>query len=244
MLISVVIPALNEAASIGAAVSSAIAPGVEVIVVDGGSEDDTLRLAEYAGARVLAVAGGRAAQQNAGARAGSGDALLFLHADTLLPQDWATQVHAALADPEVALGAFRLSIAGATRTERLVAAAANLRSRSFGVPYGDQALFLRRATFDALGGFAPLPFMEDWDLAHRARRLGRIRLVDAAVVTSSRRWRRLGPLRTTFVNAAIIAAFRCGVAPERLARAYRTGLASAFGAGSDEDVTLPVSAAN
>ena len=244
MTIDVVIPTLDEAAAVAAAVASAVGPGIETFVADGGSRDDTRQIAERAGARVLLVQGGRATQQNAGARAGDGELLLFLHADTLLPEGWTKRVRDALADPCVALGAFRLSIADATRAERLIAAAANLRSRSFGVPYGDQALFLRRETFDALGGFASLPFMEDRELALRARKLGRIALVDIAVETSPRRWRRLGPARTTLLNAAMIAGYRLGVAPERLARVYRSGLLSGFRAVPVEVVTFPDPAAN
>ncbi len=222
MRIAVVVPTLDEAGSILATLHAARAGGVELIVADGGSTDATCERAASAGAAVVQASGGRAAQQNAGAAASDAPLLLFLHADTRLPQGWPARVRATLADPRVALGAFRLAIDGATRAERLITVGANLRSRSFGLPYGDQALFLRRATFDALGGFAPLPIMEDWDLARRARRLGRIALAPEAVTTSARRWRRLGPLRTTLVNQAMLLGFRVGVEPARLARFYRS----------------------
>ena len=222
VLISVVIPTLNEAGCVQAAIASADGEGIEVIVADGGSEDGTVALAQAAGARVIASPDGRALQQNHGAAVGHGDAFLFLHADTLLPPCWAEEVRAILADPAVALGAFKLSLAGATRAERVIAWAANRRAHWLGLPYGDQALFLRRETFDRLGGFQPLPIMEDWDLARRARRHGRVLLADAAVVTSPRRWRRLGPVRTTLINAAMVAGFTIGMGPDRLARFYRS----------------------
>lgn len=221
MRIAVVIPTLNEAASIAATLGPALAEADEVVVADGGSGDATREIAAAAGAKVLSVTGGRAAQQNAGAAAATADALLFLHADTRLPTGWAAAVRAALADPDTALGAFRLAIEGATPSERLMAAGANARSRGWGVPYGDQALFLRRSTFDALGGFAPLPIMEDWELARRTRRLGRIHLLDAAVVTSPRRWRKLGAWRTWGRNQLMLIGWRLGIAPDRLAAYYR-----------------------
>jgi rSAM/selenodomain-associated transferase 2 len=219
--LAVVIPALNEAPNIAATLAPVLAEADEVIVVDGGSGDGTAEAAAGAGARVLGATGGRAAQQNAGAAAATADLLLFLHADTRLPAGWSEAVRATLADPGVALGAFSLAIDGATGTERLVAAGANLRSRSWGVPYGDQALFLRRAVFERLGGFAPLPIMEDWDLARRARALGRIRVLELAAVTSPRRWRKLGVARTLWRNQLMLLGWRLGLAPDRLAAFYR-----------------------
>ncbi len=216
MLISVIIPTLDEAASIRRAIASARGADVEIIVADGGSADPTGVLAQAAGARVIVAAGGRAAQQNAGAAASRGEALLFLHADTLLPPGWSEQVRAILSAEGVALGAFRLAIGGATVAERLIASGANWRSRWLAQPYGDQGLFLARASFEQLGGFRPLPIMEDWDLACPL-----VVLAPTAVTTSPRRWRRLGPVRTTLVNAVVLAGYRLGVPPHRLARFYR-----------------------
>ena len=221
MRVAVVIPTLNEADNIAATLMPALAEADEVVVVDGGSVDATRELAAAAGVPVLTVTGGRAAQQNAGAAGTSAEALLFLHADTRLPVGWAAAVRGALAEPGVALGAFRLAIDGATASEWLMAAGANARSRSWGVPYGDQALFLRRATFDALGGFAVLPIMEDWEFARRARRLGHIYLLDLIVMTSPRRWRRLGPWRTWGRNQLMLIGWRLGLSPARLAAYYR-----------------------
>lgn len=222
MSLAVVIPTLNEAANIEATLAPVLAePGVETIVVDGGSSDGTPDLAGGIGVRVLTATGGRAAQQNAGADATAADHLLFLHADTRLPAGWAAAVRETLADPAVALGAFALAIDGATAAERLVAAGATWRSRSWGLPYGDQALFLRRATFERLGGFAALPIMEDWDLARRTRALGAIRVLDLAVVTSPRRWRKLGVAHTLIRNQMMHLGWRLGIAPDRLAAFYR-----------------------
>ena len=214
-----VIPALNEAAVLPATLA-ALTGADEIVVADGGSGDATVTIAEAAGARVVS-ARGRAAQQNVGAAATTAPILLFLHADTRLPVGWADEVCHILADSRVALGAFRLSIDGATPAERLIAAGANLRSRSWGVPYGDQALFLRRATFEALGGFPDQPIMEDWALARAARRFGRIQLSPLAVTTSPRRWRKLGPLRTLVINQAMLMGGRLGVPYDRLASWYQ-----------------------
>jgi rSAM/selenodomain-associated transferase 2 len=217
--IAVVIPALNEAAALPATLA-ALGEAAEVVVADGGSSDATVRIAQEAGATVI-VARGRAAQQNAGAAATTAPILLFLHADTRLPAGWADEVRRLLADESVALAAFRLSIEDATPAERLIAAGANWRSRTLGVPYGDQALALRRATFDALGGFPDQPIMEDWALARAARRLGRIELSPLAVTTSARRWRTLGPWRTLAINQAMLLGARLGVSYDRLAALYR-----------------------
>lgn len=218
-MVAVIIPTLNEAANIAATLAAV--GNAEVIVADGGSGDDTAELAAKLGVRVIEANGGRAAQQNAGAAATRAPLLLFLHADTRLPAGWAEVVRRTLADPRVALAAFRLAIDGATFGERIVAAGANLRSRAWGLPYGDQALFLRRETFERLGGFATLPIMEDWDLARRAKRFGRIAVVDPAVTTSARRWRKLGVLRTLWRNQMVLIGWRLGIAPARLAAYYR-----------------------
>ncbi|MCA3256271.1 MAG: TIGR04283 family arsenosugar biosynthesis glycosyltransferase [Alphaproteobacteria bacterium] len=217
--IAVVIPALDEATALPATLA-ALGDAAEIVVADGGSRDATVRIATDAGATVV-TARGRAAQQNAGAAATTAPILLFLHADTRLPVGWADEVRRLLADDRVALAAFRLAIDGATPAERLIAAGANLRSRTWGVPYGDQALALRRTTFDALGGFPDQPIMEDWALARAARRRGLIALSHLAVTTSPRRWRRLGPVRTLLVNQAMLLGARLGISYERLSAFYR-----------------------
>lgn len=219
-LISVVIPALNEAAHLPAAIASAAGPGVEVIVVDGDSRDQSLAVAREAGALALASFRGRARQQNLGAALARGGVLLFLHADSRLPAGWASEVRRVLAEPEVALGCFRFALDPPLRGGRLLETLVHLRTRFLSLPYGDQALFLPVGIFAALGGFAELPIMEDYDLVKRAGRLGRVVQARLSAPTSSRRWRTLGVTRTTIVNQAMLLGHALGLAPERLARLY------------------------
>jgi rSAM/selenodomain-associated transferase 2 len=225
MRFGVVIPTFNEAAVVGRALLRL--GGVPVVVADGGSEDATATLAAAAGAHVIVTEVSRGARMNAAVAAlPTVEALLFLHADTRLPQGWVEAATRILAKPGVALGAFRLRIEGGGPLLRLVASGANFRSRRLALPYGDQALFMRRETFEALGGFSDLPIMEDFDLVRRARRLGRIVIADAEVTTSARRWREKGVLATTLVNQAMLIGWWLGVSPGRLARFYRRRTAS------------------
>jgi len=220
--ISVIIPTLNEAANLVATLAPLRGvPGVEVIIADGGSTDATLALAEAAGVRVVEAPPGRASQQNGGATLASGEILLFLHADTLLPEDFAEAMRTCLAQPDVAAGAFRLGIAGEGWGLRMVERMANWRSRWFEMPYGDQALFMPRETFVTLGTFPEQEIMEDFELVRRLRKRGRIELLELSVQTSARRWQRLGVLRTTLLNQLVILGYFLGVAPARLAGWYR-----------------------
>jgi rSAM/selenodomain-associated transferase 2 len=226
-LISVIVPALNEASGIGACLASANQADhpVEIIVVDGGSGDGTADLARNAGVRVVEAARGRAAQQNAGARLASGEVLLFLHADTRLPVDWAEAMTDALARPGVAGGAFRFGLDAPGAGLRFIEAMANLRSVVLQMPFGDQALFLNRERFFKLGGFPEMPIMEDFAFVQKLRRTGRVVTLRARALTSPRRWQRLGVLRVTVLNKVMIWGYKAGVPPERLARWYkiRTG---------------------
>lgn len=224
--VSVIIPVLNEAALIDATLRH-IPPteDIEVIVVDGGSRDHTADIAAASGVRVIHTAAGRARQMNAGAATARAEILLFLHADTRLPADFARLVDETLSRPGVIAGAFRLRIDSLRRSLRLIETLANFRSRHLEAPYGDQALFLRADRFRTAGGFSDLPIMEDFEFVRRLRRWGRIAIIRAAAVTSGRRWERLGILRTTLINQTIILAYALGVSPERLARWYRGGLA-------------------
>lgn len=217
--ISVVIPTLNEQDYLQATIERALdAADVEIIVVDGGSDDATVRIARELTARVVEGATGRGAQMNAGAAAATGELLLFLHADTLLPANYDAQVRHVLSRPEVAAGAFRLRIDSSRLALRCVAWGANLRSRWGAMPYGDQALFMRAATFHALGGYRDWPIMEDFDLTRRLRRHGRIYVTDAVATTSARRWQRYGVVRTTLIHQLCAAGFLLGISPQRLAR--------------------------
>lgn len=221
MRISVVIPALNEAARIGAALASAQAPGVaEMIVVDGGSSDATAALAAAAGAVVISAARGRARQMNAGAARATGDVLLFLQADSCLPPRFDTAMRDALADAAVAGGRFDLRLAPSSPLLALTATLINLRSRLSGIATGDQALFVRRAVFEAMGGFADVPLMEDVTFTRELKRHGRFAALRARVTTSSRRWTSDGPLRTILLMWWLRFLFWRGVSPEVLKRRY------------------------
>ncbi|GAB6184957.1 TIGR04283 family arsenosugar biosynthesis glycosyltransferase [Thermopirellula anaerolimosa] len=225
-LISVIIPTLNEAEHLPSTLQSVKdASGVEVIVADGGSSDDTRRIAEQDGCRILVSPPGRARQMNAGARAARGSILLFLHADTRLPKHFQEAVRQALAEDTVsvqppAAGAFRLRIDGPEPPLRWIEWGANLRSRKLQMPYGDQGLFVRTETFHKVGGFPDLPIMEDFELIRRLRRIGRIVILHSAVITSARRWHAIGPWRTTWIHQKMILGYYLGIPPRRLAEWY------------------------
>jgi rSAM/selenodomain-associated transferase 2 len=222
--IAVVIPALDEAASVEAAIASARAAAdsrIEVLVVDGGSRDATAERARAAGARVVSAAGGRARQQEAGWRASRGDAVLFLHADTSLPEGWATAVRGVLADPRIAVGAFRLRFEPRPPALALIEWGARMRARWLHLPYGDQALFARRSDLEAVGGIPLVPIFEDLDLVRALRRRGALALVPLDAVTSARRYLRRGVLRTWARHALALAAWRLGLDRERVAARVR-----------------------
>ena len=220
--VSVIIPALNEAAHIAATLQSVRAGCPhEIIVVDGGSTDDSSAIAQAAGAAVIQSKPGRAPQMNNGAARATVNVLLFLHADTLLPSNWTRVVQESLGQPEVVAGSFGFRVAESFAGRWLVEWTTNLRSRWFQNPYGDQTQFLRRALFEELGGFADLPIMEDYELNQRLRRRGRLATSAAAAITSGRRWKKLGVIRTTLINKMIITGFHLGVCPHKLARFYR-----------------------
>ena len=221
--LSIIIPALNESAQIQTAVQSARKGlPLEVIVVDGGSRDETVQVASRAGATVIQAPRGRALQMNAGAGISRGSHLLFLHADTRLPDGYSDYIRSILNnDSAVAGGAFCFGIAHPFSGRGLVEWMTNLRARRFQMPYGDQAIFVRRREFSEMGGYKPIPIMEDYDFIQRLKRRGRIVIADAVAMTSGRRWLELGALRTTLINQLVIAGYHCGVAPEKLAVFYR-----------------------
>jgi rSAM/selenodomain-associated transferase 2 len=221
--IAVIIPARNEAATIASTLQvareRAAAPEtIAFIVADGASTDATREFARGAGATVVTGSTGRGAQMNAGAGAVDAENLVFLHADTLLPRGWDDLVAATLADPEVAMGAFAFAVDAPGAPMRLLERLVALRCSVLQRPYGDQALFMRTATFSALGGFAEMELLEDYELVSRARRLGAVRTLQEPAVTSGRMWKRLGVARMTWRNLVTVAGYRLGIAPAALAR--------------------------
>jgi rSAM/selenodomain-associated transferase 2/rSAM/selenodomain-associated transferase 1 len=219
-LISVVIPTLNEASRLPATLRPLVnRDDLEVIVADGGSTDATVAIARDHGVRVIATRAGRARQMNAGAAVASGDRLLFLHADTTLPDGFAEVVHTTLDRGSIA-GAFRLRIDSDRRSLRWVEWGANLRSQLLQLPYGDQGIFVSSDVFFWAGGFRMIPLMEDFEFCRRLRRTGRIVIAPCAVSTSGRRWLSLGVVRTTLVNQLCVIGFLFGVPPRFLARCY------------------------
>ena len=222
MRIAVVIPARDEEAGIADAIRSAQEPGVEVIVVDGGSRDATAQRARACGARVIGSPPGRARQLATGAEAAPGaDALVFLHADTTLPAGWSARVRDALADTRVAGGAFALRFAERGAGLRWVEAGVRLRLALARLPYGDQALFVRGSVLRAIGGVPQAPIMEDLDLVRGMRAHGALALLPDAVTTSARRYRARGVWRTMLRNWLALAAWRLGLDRARVAAWYR-----------------------
>ena len=214
-------PVLDEAAGIAASLAS-LRPlrerGAEVIVVDGGSRDGTRSLAAPLADRVIESPRGRSLQMNAGAAAATGEALVFLHADTRLPDRADAAIAAALATHE--WGRFDVTIEGRSRWLPVVAAFMNARSRLTGIATGDQALFARRAAFASVKGFAPIPLMEDIAFSRAMKRRGAPACLAARVRTSGRRWERHGPLRTIVLMWRLRLAYFLGADPARLAERY------------------------
>lgn len=224
--LSIVVPVLDEAAAV-AATLDALAPlrarGAELIVVDGGSSDGTVALARPRADAVVIAPRGRARQMRAGAAQARGEWLLFLHADTRLPDAADAAITTALASTQSdrAWGRFDVHIAGRTRLFQLIAVLMNLRSRWSGIATGDQALFMTRAAYDAVGGFPDQPLMEDIEISKRLCRLGRPVCLRARVTTSGRRWERRGVWRTIVLMWRLRFLYWLGVSAERLATQYR-----------------------
>jgi rSAM/selenodomain-associated transferase 2 len=221
--ISIIVPALNEASEIAAALAVLAClrrHGHEVIVVDGGSSDGTLALARPGADRVVSAPRGRASQMNAGAAIARGEVLLFLHADTRLPEDADTKVIGGLASTGKAWGRFDVRIEGKSRWLPFIAFLMNLRSRATGIATGDQAMFVRREAFVRAGGFPALALMEDIALSRSLKRVSRPLCLADRAVTSGRRWDRRGALRTALLMAWLRLRFFFGTESARLARLY------------------------
>lgn len=221
LTVSIIIPVLDEAAGIAEAIAAATAAGPhEILVVDGGSRDHTREIAEACGCRVVDSRAGRARQMNAGAAIATGEVLLFLHADTLLPPDGIVDLSRVLSDERTVGGRFDVHLDGPEPIFRVIEALMNTRSRMTRIATGDHAIFVRRSTFQALGGYAPIPLMEDVEFSARLRRHGSVACLRSRVHTSVRRWRRLGPWRTIAHMWWLRARYALGTSPERLAQRY------------------------
>ncbi len=224
MTVSVVILALNEENQVGDSVFSASAPGVEVVVVDGGSTDATRERAEAAGARVVDLGSseaGRARQMAVGVQHSRGGIVLFLHADTRLPIGFDREIERVLSNRSTVGGAFGFRFDQRGAALRFVEFGVRVRMAVFGVPYGDQALFVRRSVLDEIGGVPQAQFMEDLDLVRAMRRRGRVAQIALPVVTSARRYVNRGVFRTMFRNWWVASGWVLGVDRGRLARWYR-----------------------
>jgi len=221
MRLSVVIPAVNEAACIERAVTHALSAGFdEVLVADGGSQDNTPDLAARCGASVVHGPRGRAVQQNLGAQHATGEAFLFLHADNWLGATTGQQVRTALQDEAVLGGALQQCIDAPGLLYRLLERGNAVRVRWSGLAYGDQAIFMRRKTFDELGGFPPVELMEDLLLMRNFRKRSKPRLLPGPVHVHPRRWQQEGIVRQTLRNWSLLCGEAMGVTPARLAKFY------------------------
>lgn len=217
--ISVIIPCLNEEAHIAKTIKSAQAGALEIIVVDGGS-DSSADIARQLNCTVLPCQPGRAVQMNAGAQAASGETLLFLHSDTILPNGFAEQIDKTLQQSNTVCGAFKLHINQPGAAFRIIETSTNIRAKIFSMPYGDQAIFVNKSQFDSVGGYRNVPFLEDVMLIKAMRTRGKIAIIDHQVNTSGRRWKRDGVIQTTLTNRLIMLGFLLGVSPERLQHWY------------------------
>ena len=224
-MLSVIIPTLNAAPQLGnclAALVPAVVSGLlrEVIVVDAGSTDDTPLIAEDMGARVITSRQGRGIQLSAGAELATSPWLLFLHADSWLGHEWMDPVERHMSETPELAGYFQLKYRSNAHQARWLARRANRRAKIFGLPYGDQGLLISQSLYNDLGGFAPIPLMEDVDIA---RRLGKKRLVplNAIITTSAEKYERDGWRKRSYANALLLGRYLAGASPEKLAKVYR-----------------------
>lgn len=231
-MLSIIIPVLNEQPQINAVIEhlkvQSFGEAYEIIVVDGDPDAGTIKAVQDSDVICLAGARGRGRQMNVGAARASGEILLFLHADTRLPPNALTGICRTLENQKYVAGAFGLSIDSSSLALKYIAAHASFRSRLSRIPYGDQAIFIRKSYFEQIGGFRDIPLMEDVDLMRRIKRDGRrIYLLRDKVTTSARRWQSEGVLYTTLRNQAVLMLYYLGVSPQRLARLYKFGQAAA-----------------
>jgi rSAM/selenodomain-associated transferase 2 len=232
---SIIIPALNEAVTINGLISHLRglqqAAKAEIIIVDGSDDGDTAGAVNHESVRCINSQRGRAIQMNTGAQIAQGDILIFLHADTRLPQDALILIDRAIGQDGVVGGAFDLAIQSNRKSLKIIGKVASRRSRMTRIPYGDQAIFIRRDYFRNLGGYPEVPLMEDVALMRIIKRRGdRIHIIPRCVGTSPRRWEKEGILYTTIRNWTLISLYFLGIPPETLAGYYRSGK-HVYGAG-------------
>ncbi len=222
MKLSVIVPMLNEESVIAAALRAirAGAPDAEIVVADGGSSDASVSEAAPFCDHVIDAPRGRAKQMNAGAARAQGEVLVFVHADTIVPLTFQGDIERALSDPRILGGRFDVRLDDNRFSCRLIGRLINVRSRLSRTGTGDQAIFVRRSVFEALGGFPEIPICEDLDFARRLKRAGRVACLRSTVTTSARRWLNRGIARTVLTMWTIRALYLSGVSPHRLARLY------------------------
>lgn len=210
-MISIIIPTLNEEENLKAVlIPIANRSDCETIVVDGGSSDNTVQIAQAANIKTYLSRPSRATQMNIGAREAKGDVFLFLHADTILPDDFADHIKTVLGGNGIVAGAFELAIDHPGTGCRVVEKTANARSRFLQLPYGDQAIFISKQNFTRYGGFDEVVFLEDVVFVRHLQKYGKIAVANAKVMTSGRRWKQVGVLKTTFLNQLIIVGYLLG----------------------------------
>ena len=228
-MISVVMPTLNAQARLAQSLE-ALVPAVkdglvrEVVIVDGGSRDATLDIAEGFGAKTVTAPPGRGAQLAAGARAAKGKWLFFLHADTVMEEGWADEAAAHMRDAPGSAAVFTLAFNEKKSAAKFVSTGAMLRTRLFKLPYGDQGLLISRALYDEVRGYRDLPLFEDVDLVKRivkAGGRGALKILSSTATTSAERYERLGYARCVFRNLWLLARYHMGAPPDELAKAYR-----------------------
>lgn len=227
MDISVIIPVLNEGEKINRAVEAVFAQkfkgNIQIIVVDGHENGTTICQIKNKNVIQLTASPGRGIQMNAGAGVAAGDVLLFLHCDTILPGSALAAIQNTMHKKDISAGAFDLSIDSHGILFRMIEKSASLRSRITRIPYGDQAIFIRKALFFDVGQYAPVPIMEDVDLMRKVKKKGgRIQILKLKVITSARRWKKEGLLYCTLRNWMLLTFFFLGVKPETLVKYYKS----------------------
>ena len=220
--ISVIIPCLNEETALPQTLERLARLPLEIIVVDGQSRDRTPDIARKYAHQTLISPPGRARQMNLGASRANGDILFFMHADSLPPQNADSIIRRIVDTPNVIAGAFRLYIDSRHPVVRFLNHTGNLRARLWQLPYGDQGLFLKKTTFERMGGFADIPLMEDVEMARRLKKIGRIVIATEAMTTSARRYMQTGPIKNTLKNQWRLIRYYNGTPPEKLTTTYRS----------------------